>query len=111
MEHESPKIWEERISHWQVSGLTIRDWCQQHEVDMKQFYIWRNKIQKKNSDKEQPVFAELRPALPGCDSRGGNPSSEKDSRLTLCYQGWELYIPEIFNPDTLFSLLRTLQRL
>ena len=111
MEHDSPKIWEDRIKQWSASGLSVRDWCSQNGVDTKQFYIWRNRMQRNEPETESPVFAELTSAPAYHDGRHSRYPTGQDSRPMLYYQGMKLYIPENFNPDTLLSLLRTLKRL
>ena len=104
----SMQYWEQRIAEWRTSGLDIRDWCQKKQIDLKQFYIWKNKL--KNIESQEPVFVEV---TSQCKSKQytNYHSTSHDNRLVLYCQGIKIYIPDLFNPDTLLSFLRTLKQL
>lgn len=55
-------LWTGRISAFQVSGLSRKDWCQQNGVPQSTLGYWIRKIQSEISEKEddnETVFAKL----------------------------------------------------
>lgn len=54
--------WQEKIQHWQASGLTQKAWCKQHNIRPKQFSHWKSKLasssqrpcKKKGKESEAP---------------------------------------------------------
>ena len=59
MENVSIQYWEQKISEWETSGLNVRDWCQKKQIDLKQFYTWKNKLTEMKAASEEPVFVEV----------------------------------------------------
>ena len=59
MENTSHKYWEQKISEWSSSGLNIRDWCEESQTDIKQFYKWKNKLENNGVETQETVFAEV----------------------------------------------------
>jgi len=39
---EKQKAWQAHLSAWQKSGLAQSDYCKQHQLDLRQFYSWKN---------------------------------------------------------------------
>lgn len=56
---ENSNPWEERLQNWQQSGLSIRAWCNTHNIGEHLFYYWRNKLKSKQSKNELSNFIEL----------------------------------------------------
>lgn len=55
-------LWTDRISAFQVSGLSRKDWCKQNGVPQSTLGYWSRKIQSQVSEKEEDsetVFAKL----------------------------------------------------
>ncbi len=51
--------WVQVIQDWSNSGLSKRDYCQQHEIDEKQFYYYQRRIRAVIAAQvEQPVLPE-----------------------------------------------------
>ena len=58
--------WSRLISEQKNSGLTIRDFCKQHDLSWHAYYYWLKKIREQivselpsGSAEQQPVFTEL----------------------------------------------------
>ena len=63
-EHAALKadLWAERIRAFQESGLSRKDWCQQHEIPPSTLSYWIRKIQSEDTETEDapdPIFARL----------------------------------------------------
>ena len=43
------KIWKNRISDFEASGMTIADFSRTHGFSVQQYYYWKNKIIKSHS--------------------------------------------------------------
>ncbi|KPH66467.1 IS66 family insertion sequence element accessory protein TnpA, partial [Oceanobacillus caeni] len=41
---EKRLVWEERISSYKQSGLSIAKWCDENNVHESQFYYWKKKL-------------------------------------------------------------------
>ena len=41
---ERANHWQNHINQWQKSGLSGARFCKQHELDLAQFYYWKNKV-------------------------------------------------------------------
>lgn len=41
---EKEKYWREHVSAWRNSGLSVRAYCQQHDVIETSFYAWRREL-------------------------------------------------------------------
>jgi len=51
--------WQNNIAQWKISGLSGAQFCKQHELDLAQFYYWKNKSvassSKAVSDSKRPA--------------------------------------------------------
>ena len=55
-------LWTDRITAFQNSGLSRKEWCQQNQIPLSTFSYWFRKIQSESSRKDfcdDPVFARL----------------------------------------------------
>lgn len=43
-------FWEHHLEHWQQSGLSQLAYCRKHQLKPHQFYYWRRRILKPQSD-------------------------------------------------------------
>ncbi len=70
-------LWSDRVSAFQKSGLSRKDWCQQNGIPQSTFSYWMRKIQPESSKTEiisDPVFARL-PSEQEVHSAGGTGTS------------------------------------
>ncbi len=42
------RLWREQIASWQRSGLSIRQYCQQHQLNEANFYAWRRELTRRD---------------------------------------------------------------
>ena len=42
------RLWREQVSSWQRSGLSIRQYCQQHQLNEPNFYAWRRELARRD---------------------------------------------------------------
>ena len=42
------RLWREQVSSWQRSGLTIREYCLQHQLSEPNFYAWRRELARRD---------------------------------------------------------------
>ncbi len=42
------RLWREQMSLWQRSGLSIRQYCQQHQLSEPNFYAWRRELARRD---------------------------------------------------------------
>jgi transposase-like protein len=63
--------WRERMSHWQASGLSVREFCQRRGLTEPTFHYWRRELRMRDAaastaamssssgNKSRPVFVPL----------------------------------------------------
>lgn len=42
------RLWREQVTSWQQSGLSIRQYCQQHQLNEPNFYAWRRELARRD---------------------------------------------------------------
>ncbi len=42
------RLWREQVLSWQRSGLTIREYCLQHQLSEPSFYAWRRELARRD---------------------------------------------------------------
>jgi transposase-like protein len=93
-------LWQERISNWKSSGISIKSWCREHGIAPSTFAYWKNNKNVQGlSKKKEAKFIEL------------PEKQEKKSCLTLSLKGAEIYLEENFDTETLYRCLSVLKRL
>lgn len=56
------ELWVDRISSFQESGLSRKEWCQQNKIPLSTFSYWNRKLQSESAvieENNDPVFARL----------------------------------------------------
>lgn len=66
--------WSERITDWEMSGLSQSSFCQQHDLVCGTFVYWRSHLKKLNAELEPPESISFFPVTF---------KSEKKTTLTL----------------------------
>jgi hypothetical protein len=51
--------WGERIASCRSSGLSVRTWCQEHEISEKTYFYWQRRVYQTLSTQQGPYFAEV----------------------------------------------------
>ena len=51
--------WAQRVSECRSSGLTVRNWCEQHEINEKTYYYWQHRIWKSMSESRSGRFVQI----------------------------------------------------
>lgn len=103
MKRERKEFWGSHIKAWEESGLTQIEYCNRHELSRHRFTYWKCKLYKKTDPvKFVPVTGNLNhPQI----------SSINRSSINLITRGYQIEIGDGFSPETLSSLLRTLERI
>lgn len=60
-EHSKTELWTSRIQDFYLSGLSRKEWCQEHQIPLSTFSYWLKK-QTESTETEsemEPVFAKL----------------------------------------------------
>jgi transposase-like protein len=102
--------WRGIISGAEASGLSLRAYCKQQEVDLSQFYYWRRVLQaegRQAAPKASPGAFVLVQA-PG-QSEAPGPAADQTPVLELLLDcGWRLRIPRNVDEALLATTLRLL---
>ena len=93
------QTWAMLIQECNNSGLTKREFCQQHGISEKSFYYWLRKLRSQMAEASGPQLVQLDPA----------PVAE--DMLQIQYRGAELKLPASVDIEAVAVLLRSLQAL
>ena len=57
--------WQERLTRWRQTNLSVAEFCRRERVSQPLFYQWRRRLQPRSADTLTPRFVELpMPARP-----------------------------------------------
>jgi transposase-like protein len=94
------QLWRRRILLWQRSGLSVRDFCDQHDLNPAGFYRWRRFLRQRETN--TPTFLPVR-LVP-------DPEPQPTPCLEILLNGRRrLRVPDGFDPLTLRQLLAVLE--
>ena len=51
--------WAQRVSECRSSGLTVRKWCEQHEINEKTYYYWQRRIWESMNESQNSRFVQI----------------------------------------------------
>ena len=85
------QVWTERVRECHTSGMTVKAWCEQNNINQKTYYYWQRKVRKQ-------IYA--------LKVNGSQPSAEAPSRFVdiTPLSTYPASGPSDFHPDI---ILRT----
>ena len=101
------RFWRRMVRLWSHSDLTIRAFCQLHDLSEPSFYAWRRILDQREAQAPAPAFVPVQlldddpPLLPSTPAAGGLELLLADGRV--------LKIGPAFDGPTLVRLLAVLQ--
>ncbi len=51
--------WAKRVSECRGSGLTVRQWCEEHGINEKTYYYWQHRIWESMNDSQNGRFVQI----------------------------------------------------
>ena len=76
--------WAQCVSKCRSSGLTVRNWCEQHGINEKAYYYWQNRIWKSmNEPRDNPGLCRFRLNPPAKLRQSGFESTEPKWKSVL----------------------------
>ena len=103
--------WLELIRLWQQSGLSVRAFCQRHQLGEPRFYVWRRVLRQRGLMDRKSVAAARRGATTPTFVKVAVDTQNKATTpidLVLA-QGRRLRVRAGFDPELLRQLLRLLE--
>ena len=95
------KNWAAIIQDRKQSGLSVNDYCSQHQLSRDAYYYWLRKI--KENLLVESGFVEVASPVP-FPLQKAQPSDSKEM-MQLCFQGMQLDIPLSVSRDTLLMII------
>ena|ERR1700758_5396770 len=90
--------WRDKVKEWQVSGKSIKAWCQEHNIPPTTFYGWKRRYgSHTNNPIKDTHFIEL------------TDKPKHDVGIVLEFQEVKIYLTETFNAELLKRCLATLR--
>ena len=100
-------FWRDHRKRWQVSGLTIRDYCTQHQLSEASFYAWRRTLAQRDRVAEAAAVAPALTFVP-VQVHHDLPTTRPVLELVLA-NGRRLRIPPGIDLDRLRDVLAVLE--
>jgi transposase-like protein len=121
------RSWRRLIQQWRRSGMTIRDFCVEHEVSEPSFFAWRRTIADRdrqsgqpsadgcgngdsNKTRDSPAFVPLRVVSTVSPTPAGTAGTAGTAFEVVLRDGRIVRVPAGFDPATLRQLLAILER-
>ena len=60
--------WVQIVSQCRDSGLGVRQWCQEHGINISSYYKWQRKVYAAAQAQQEIQFAEVTPVQSACSS-------------------------------------------
>ena len=92
--------WAQTVAQCRDSGLSVRQWCQEHNVNVSSYYKWQRKVYARAQTQRESQFAEITPAERLCTD---------NVAVTLRLSGIEAYIHNGADLATAEMVLRILK--
>lgn len=115
------RFWRRLFQQWRHSGMTIRDFCAEHDVSEPSFFAWRRTIAERDRQRGRPrsrpggggggekthgpIFVPLRVVA----SPAGIPGAPGTALEVVLRDGGIVRVPAGFDPTTLRQLLDILE--
>ena len=92
--------WAQTVAQCRDSGLSVRQWCQEHGVNVSSYYKWQRKVYAAAKAQRESRFVEVTPV---------QPAAVGDVAVTLRIAGAELHIHNGADAATLEAVLRAVK--
>ncbi len=92
--------WVERISACRGSGLSVRTWCSEHNINTQTYYRWQKRLFAMAAAQQEPQFAEITQSYPRASA---------DIAVTIRIHGAEADIHTGADTATIKTVLQFLQ--
>ena len=101
--------WRERVTAWAASGLSVRAFCQQHQLTETTFHHWRRELRDRDDAAASPARPRFVPVtvLPAAEPVASSATLAVDVR---CPSGHVVTVP-VDDPATLRTLFAALASL
>ncbi len=100
--------WSRIVERAEVSGLSIRQFCEQYKVDEGQFYHWRHRLELEGVQSKTPGSAE--PGFVLVQTPGAADQIQAPVLELIVERGWRLRIPAGVEEAALRVVLDALAR-
>lgn len=92
--------WAQTVAQCRDSGLSVRQWCQEHGVNVSSYYKWQRKVYATAKAQRESRFVEVTPV---------QPAAVGDVAVTLRIAGAELDIHNGADAATVEAVLRAVK--
>jgi transposase len=96
------QYWRGYLTRWEASGLSVRDFCEFHDLSQQSFYWWRREIPHRDQAESQFLPVQVIPDEPPPQSDGG-------AVEIVLAQGRLVRVRPGFDPQTLVRVVELLE--
>ena len=108
MKHDPKKeqMWRDLIKSYSDSNMSIKKYCEQHNVKEYQFYYWQKKFKQNQPSKHQPSIKT--PTFIEVKTDKSRPVFEE---LSIEISGIKIHVPTEFNASHLRKILKVIKNI
>lgn len=107
-DRQREKFWRRIVTRQPASGLSIRDWCERHEVTEASFYAWRRTLAHRGLLRSATA-RKHQARLVAVEVAQGPNTSVGNVPLRLVIDGFRIEIASGFDEDALRRLISVLR--
>jgi transposase len=96
------QYWRGYLTRWEASGLSVREFCEFHDLSQQSFYWWRREIARRDQAKAQFLPVQVISDEPPAPADGG-------AVEIVLAQGRLLRVRPGFDPQTLVRVVEVLE--
>ena len=107
---ENRRLWQARLSDLAESGMTQKQWCEQHSINISALRYWirqTNKIKHRQERRSGEWLTVTTNTLAEPDPGTGGSNGD----ITVSYGAYRVEINESANPEGIYNVLRILKEL
>ena len=101
--NHSADEWREIVNSCKASGLSVKKWCTENNVNGNTYKYWNSKLNKSDANKIQQTEVKI----PVTEGKIVQPL--KQNSFTICFKDFSVKIEKDFDRDTLAELLSVLR--
>jgi transposase-like protein len=110
---ERERFWRRIVARQPGTGVSIREWCERHDVSVPSFYAWRRELARRDAeqlDDQSVIDSDPAPAFVELEVAGTSPSLFAAAAIQIVVEDLRVAVGPGFDAETLRRILDVLRR-